>query len=133
MVERRHAFEQQFIPTLDRYAKFSDAANVYVVNVHRIASEVGWPLTDLDELGLLYVQAMAEHVDRGELTRTDALFRMRLMEKTIMDEYSRRAEYERRRLLDAMAFWTLWQQGLAAQRMREPVTCVQMGAFITCR
>jgi hypothetical protein len=53
MVARRQAFEREFIPTLDRYPKFADAAAVYVENVRRIVAEVGWQLTDLDELGLL--------------------------------------------------------------------------------
>jgi len=35
---------------------------------------------------------MAEYVHRGVLTRKDAIFRMRLMEKRIMDEYARRAQ-----------------------------------------
>lgn len=134
---RRHAFEREFISTLDRYPKFTEAASVYVANVRRIAAEVGWPLTDLDELGLLYVQAMAEYVDRGDLTRTDALFRMRLMEKMIMDEYARRAqaaaELRRQRAYDAMMLWAVWQSSLASQRLREPVTCFQTGMLITCR
>lgn len=130
MVSRRHAYEREFIPTLDRYSKFSDAVAVYVANVRRIAGEVGWRLTDLDELGLLYVRAMAEYVDRGELTRTDALFRMLLMEKMIMDEYAQRA---RQRTFDAMMLWALWQSNLNAQRLREPVTCLQTGTIITCR
>jgi hypothetical protein len=137
MVARRQAFEQAFIPTLDQYARFTDAAAVYVATVRQIAEEVGWQLTDLDELGLLYVQAMAEYVDRGDLTRTDALFRMRLMEKMIMDEYAKRAwaaqQERRQRMLDAMSLWGLWQSNLALQRMQEPVTCVRAGAVITCR
>jgi len=137
MVGRRQAFEREFIPTLDRYPKFADAAAVYVENVRRIAAEVGWQLTDLDELGLLYVQAMSEYVDRGELTRTDVLFRMRLMEKMIMDEYARRAqavaELRRQRAFDAMMLWSLWQSSLTSQRLREPVTCFQTGMVITCR
>ena len=102
------------------------AANVYVTNVRRIAQEVGWALTDLDELGLLYVQAMAERVDGRELTRTDALFRMRLMEKMILDEYSTRGSR------DPMDFWLTWQQVLDAQRMRETVTCFASGAISRC-
>jgi hypothetical protein len=137
MIARRHAFEREFIPTVDRYSKFAEAALVYVTNVRRIATEVGWQLTDLDELGLLYVQAMSEYVDRGELARTEALFRMRLMEKMIMDEYARRAqaaaELQRQRALDAMTFWALWQSNLTAYQLREPVTCFQTGILITCR
>lgn len=110
---------------------------VYVANVRRIATEVGWQLTALDELGLLYVQAMSEYVDKGELTRTGALFRMRLMEKMVMDEYARRAQaaaaFQRQRALDAMMFWGLWQSSLTAYQLREPVTCLQTGALITCR
>lgn len=137
MIARRHAFEREFIPTIDRYPKFAEAGLVYVANVRRIATEVGWQLTDLDELGLLYVQAMSEYVDKGELTRTDALFRMRLMEKMIMDEYARRAqaaaEFQRQRALDAMTFWALWQSSLTSYQLREPVTCLQTGTLITCR
>jgi hypothetical protein len=146
MVVRRHAFEQSFLSSLDNYRTFSEAIRIYVGNVRRIAGEVGWTLTDLDELGLAYVQAMANYVDQGNLSRADAIFRMRLMEKMIVDEYAKRAqayqEYQdhqddrrRQRLLDGMAFWAIWQQYLATQRplRREPVTCFQTGTIITCR
>lgn len=133
MMEQRRTFERKFIPALDQYEKFSDAAGVYVSTVRRIAQEVGWQLTDLDELGLLYVEAMAEYVDRGELSRKDALFRMRLMEKWIMDEYTRRYRVRRQDFLNAMSFWALWQQSFALQRLHEPVTCFQSGSIITCR
>jgi hypothetical protein len=48
--------EETIYQCIRNAAKFAEAALVYVANVRRIATEVGWQLTDLDELGLLYVQ-----------------------------------------------------------------------------
>jgi hypothetical protein len=126
MLQRRRAFEAEFLPTIDQYDKFTDAARVYVEEVRGIARTSFWRLTDLDELGLAYVEAMAEKVDNGELTRKEAIYRMRLMESMILDAYRSRA-------LDAITLWSLWRQQAAYRGMHEPVTCIQSGPLITCR
>lgn len=126
MVSRRRAFEADFLPTLGQYERLSDAMAVYEQTVRRIAQEVGWAMTDLDELGLAAVKAIAVRADRGEMRREEAVYYMRLVDVAVSEIYRRRA-------MDAVAAWNLYsRQYFDRPALRGPITCFRYGNFLSC-
>ncbi len=124
---------------------YVESARCSQERMRQIIAESGHPYMDLVDLDLAYNMALAQRVDKGELSETDAKLQAAELRTRISSEEQRRAMLTYQSQLQAQQAWqnairmlndNLQRQQdrdtLTAPRTMAPITCYQFGNTIQC-
>lgn len=120
------------------YKTFYQRTECFNEGFMSIYSESKYLYQDLVHLSNVYRLAVAERVDKGEFTKTEAQVIMAELERIIATEEQKRVAYARAaQTQEAQNMWqVLLGLGVLNQSIqplqRKPITCTQTGNMINC-